>query len=257
MFLVLTYRLYFHPLASYPGPLIGKITDWYSVYHCLKADRYLDFVALHNQYGSVVRYGPNRLSFSTIDALQAVYGSRANTKKSFWYNTMTFYMKVPSTHATTDKSQHARKRRILAQALSDRMLHMYEDGFRKLLASFLSRYETPVSEVGNGWSPTFDMAQEFMLFNFDSMGSFCFGESFGALQDPQKAEITESTLKGFRWLNAVCYFGWLNVTSYKPLTSSEITRRTHAWTIMAQIGCAAFQDCASPQRIRRVCCRTC
>ena len=161
-------------------------------------------MALHTRYGSVVRYGPNRLSFSTADALQAIYGTHANTKKSYWYETMTFYMKVPSTHATTNKSRHARKRRILAQALSDRMVHVYEDGFRTLLADFLPRYEAPASEKGDVWSSAFDMAHEFMLLNFDSMGKFCFGESFGALQDPTKAEITENSLKGFRWLNAVC-----------------------------------------------------
>jgi cytochrome P450 len=197
-------RLFFHPLAGYPGPILGKITDWYSVYHCLKGDRYLDFIALHDQYGSIVRYGPNRLSCSTSDALQAVYGSHANTRKSFWYNVMTYYMKVPSTHATTDKVKHARKRRILAQALSDRMIHVYEDGFRDILANFLQRYGSAVTEEKAGWSPAFDMSHEFTLLSFDSMGKFCFGETFGSLRDPAKARISEVSLKGFRWLNAVC-----------------------------------------------------
>jgi cytochrome P450 len=159
---------------------------------------------LHNRYGDVVRYGPNRLSFITPEALQAIYSSRANTKKSFWYDTMTFYMKVPSTHATTDKAQHARKRRILAQALSERMVHVYEEDFKNILGKFLERYKSPESETKGGWSPPFDMSHELTLLSFDSMGKFCFGESFGSIQDPRKADIIEATLKGFRGLNAVC-----------------------------------------------------
>jgi cytochrome P450 len=177
---VIIYRLYFHLLAKYPGPLMGKITDWYSVYHCLKGDRYLDIIDLHNRYGDIVRFGPKRLSFSSADALQAIYGSRANTTKSLHYKAMAFYMKNASTHATTDKVKHARKRRILAQVLSDRMVHVYEEAFRKLLVEFLRRYETPVSKKER-WSSTFDMAPDFVLLNYDSMGEFCFGESFGAL----------------------------------------------------------------------------
>ncbi|KAF2681132.1 cytochrome P450 [Lentithecium fluviatile CBS 122367] len=217
---VILYRLYLHPLADYPGPLIGRITDFYSVYHCLKGDRYLDFLDLHNRYGSIVRYGPNRLSFSTVDALQAIYGSRANTKKAYWYDTMTFYMKVPSTHATTNKVQHARKRRILAQALSDRMVHVYEDGFTKLLKSFLQRYDTPDAEAEKEWSSAVDISHEFMLMCFDSMGSFCFGESFGSLLDPQKAGILETSLEGFRGLNAIGHMPGLSWFQLEAMASS-------------------------------------
>ncbi|PVH92930.1 hypothetical protein DM02DRAFT_500110, partial [Periconia macrospinosa] len=67
------YRVFLHPLSKYPGPLIGKITDWYSVYHCVKGDRHLDFYLLHQKYGTVVRYGPNRISVNSATALHSIY----------------------------------------------------------------------------------------------------------------------------------------------------------------------------------------
>lgn len=55
------YRLFFHPLAKYPGPLLGKITGLYGAYHAWKGDLHLDIWRCHLKYGKDVRYGPNRL----------------------------------------------------------------------------------------------------------------------------------------------------------------------------------------------------
>ena len=51
----IVYRLYFHPLADYPGPLFAKVTDWYNVYHCFIGDRHLEFHRIHQRYGQFVR----------------------------------------------------------------------------------------------------------------------------------------------------------------------------------------------------------
>jgi cytochrome P450 len=112
-------------------------------------------------------------------------------------------MKIQSTHSTTDKSQHSRKRRILSRALSDRMMPVYEGRFLKLLDEFLQRFE-PASQTSES-PPAFDMSREFTLFNFDSMGQFCFGEKFGSLQHPDNAMIVEKTHEAFRGLNAVSF----------------------------------------------------
>jgi hypothetical protein len=195
------YRLYLHPLAKYPGPLIARLTDWYNVYHCFKGDRHIDFVHLHQRYGKFVRYGPNRLSINSVGALRPIYSATANTKKADFYEAMAFYMDIPSTHCTVDKELHARKRRIMSQAFSDKMLHAYQPLFTKTLMKYLSRYE---SVEADGWTKTYDMNHEFSLFVFDAMGGFCFGKPFGALDDPKKADIVPPTFEGFQGLNVVC-----------------------------------------------------
>ena len=48
---VIVYRLFFHPLASYPGPLLGRITDWYSVIRSAAGDRHIHFLELHRKHG--------------------------------------------------------------------------------------------------------------------------------------------------------------------------------------------------------------
>lgn len=45
------YALFFHPLAKYPGPLLGKLTTLYAAYHAWKGDLHLDIWRCHERYG--------------------------------------------------------------------------------------------------------------------------------------------------------------------------------------------------------------
>jgi hypothetical protein len=60
------YRLFFHPLARYPGPKLAAATNWYEFYYeVIKAGAFTHHIqTLHKQYGesiivtiSVIRLG--------------------------------------------------------------------------------------------------------------------------------------------------------------------------------------------------------
>lgn len=52
------YRLSpFHPLARYPGPILPRLSKWYSAYVCKTGHLHLWYQQLHNQYGDIVRVG--------------------------------------------------------------------------------------------------------------------------------------------------------------------------------------------------------
>ena len=119
VFALITYRIYFHPLAKYPGPLFAKVTDLYSTYHALRGDRHLEFWRCHEKYGNIVRFGPNSLSFNSNTALKEIYGFKSNARKADFYKAFWASKDSASTHSSIDKATHARKRRVLSHAFSD------------------------------------------------------------------------------------------------------------------------------------------
>lgn len=52
------YRLYFHPLARFPGPRLAAATNLYGAYYVLiKGGQYTKLLPeLHNKYGEIMQY---------------------------------------------------------------------------------------------------------------------------------------------------------------------------------------------------------
>ncbi|KLJ05946.1 hypothetical protein EMPG_10624 [Blastomyces silverae] len=60
------YRVYFHPLASIPGPWLARATHLYCFYYnCIRGGRfYLEVERMHKRYGPVVRISPDEVHLS-------------------------------------------------------------------------------------------------------------------------------------------------------------------------------------------------
>lgn len=76
---LITYRLFFCPLAKFPGPKLAGATYWYEVYFDLFANggeggqltRHIK--RLHDQYGPIVRITPGELHLDDPDYHSEVY----------------------------------------------------------------------------------------------------------------------------------------------------------------------------------------
>lgn len=80
------HQRFFHPLAIYPGPFLASLTDLWQVYQfsTLKQPYYLTH--LHAKYGTFVRYGPDKLSVTSEDAIPTIYqkGGKSMPKTEFY-----------------------------------------------------------------------------------------------------------------------------------------------------------------------------
>ncbi|KAI3318071.1 isotrichodermin C-15 hydroxylase [Xylariaceae sp. AK1471] len=179
---LVVYRVFFHPLAKYPGPLLAKITDAHQLYHAWKGDRHLEFWRQHERYGKIVRFGPNSLSFNSNGALKDIYGFKANVRKAAFYDA--FAHPVHNTHNTRDKNVHARKRRVLSQAFSDSAIKEMERYILANVRSFCEQIGLGASEDRKGWTLPKNMADWCNYLAMDILGDLSFGKAFHMLERP-------------------------------------------------------------------------
>ncbi|CAG8960244.1 hypothetical protein HYFRA_00012764 [Hymenoscyphus fraxineus] len=189
------YRVYFHPLAKYPGPFWAKLTDWYSVYHAYHGDRHLEFHRCHEKYGPVFRYGPNSLSFNTNTSLKTIYTHRAPVQKSQFYTVFPPTKDTFNTHSSISKTQHARKRRVLSHAFSEAAIKDMEKYILQNVRVFVRRLGEKEHGIGGGekgeWSKVQNMADWSNYLTFDVMGDLCFGQAFEMLEREENRHVID------------------------------------------------------------------
>lgn len=115
----IVYRLYFHPLASYPGPLLAKITGAYQIFLLMAGRATFARYEWHKRYGPVVRVGPNELCFADQHSIRDLYGQSIKPclKYSPFYSGISLGI-ADSVFTVVDRGQHARIRRLLANQFS-------------------------------------------------------------------------------------------------------------------------------------------
>ena len=84
------YRLFFHPLAKFPGPKYAAITHWYQFYFdVVKVGRFpWEIERMHKAYGPIVRIGPNEVHIVDPEFYHVLYvsGSQKRNKDHFIYD---------------------------------------------------------------------------------------------------------------------------------------------------------------------------
>ncbi|KAI0154616.1 cytochrome P450, partial [Xylariaceae sp. FL1272] len=80
------YRLFFHPLAHFPGPKLAAISRWYEAYYDVVKDGQYTFKIkeLHKKYGPIIRISPFELHVSDPDFYPEIYRQDGVWDKYAW-----------------------------------------------------------------------------------------------------------------------------------------------------------------------------
>ncbi|KAI5806828.1 cytochrome P450 [Peziza echinospora] len=180
---LIIYRLYLHPLAEYPGPLMARITSLHAAYHAWIGDSHLVLYHAHRKYGKFVRFTPNFISINDACALNEIYGHGKNVQKSSFYSVMPVYPHAFDTHTVINKSLHGRKRRVMSQAFSDAAIRGMEENVLTHIRTFCRNLGARDFESkGDGaGADARNMAHWSNWLTFDVIGDLCFGKTFGML----------------------------------------------------------------------------
>jgi len=122
LFSISIYNVYFHPLRKFAGPKLGAATDLYAAYYIVRGQRSKFAVRLHARYGPVVRTRPNELSFIDENAWKDIYAHRQGHRQMQKAGRTVDGKAYSIINAPDDV--HARQRRLLSHAFSERAVNM-------------------------------------------------------------------------------------------------------------------------------------
>jgi len=119
------YRLLFHRLRNFPGPLPAKISRFYATSLAAKNVKYgFEVRKLHEEYGDFVRTGPRELSILRASAVKSLYGPQTLCRKSTWYSQVSEDVTKCSLNSSRDFEDHKRRRRAWDQGFSVKGEHL-------------------------------------------------------------------------------------------------------------------------------------
>ncbi|KAF9019730.1 cytochrome P450 [Hymenopellis radicata] len=174
---LLVYRLYLHPLKSFPGPRFAAVTDYYQAYfEVWKNGMFVQHLEeLHEFYGPVVRIRPNELHFNTAEAFSAIYPSYTGfTKDPDFY---TCFGEDDSAFGMTNVHDHKIRREILNPLFSRRAILKLESFVQEkvdLFAEQIHKHQTAPVNLFRG----------FRSLAMDVVTEYSYAHSFGGLTTP-------------------------------------------------------------------------
>lgn len=123
-------RAFFGPLSHFPGPKVRALSILSSVRTTWRGEDNSVVPALHERYGKVVRVAPNQLSFvGDGDIWKDIHGFRKPGQPEVAKCPL-FYRqnpgRAPSLISAADPVTHARQRKAVSHAFSDRALREQE-----------------------------------------------------------------------------------------------------------------------------------
>ncbi|KAI3401428.1 hypothetical protein diail_10862 [Diaporthe ilicicola] len=179
IFVTFTYNVLFHPLRSYPGPLLWRATRFPYHFRTFKGTLAIDILDLHNRYGPVVRVAPNELAYADASAWKEIQGhSPKGEECGKW---VPFYRPTPESAdniISAEREKHGIIRRQLAHGFSDRSMREQEP----IIKSYVDLLFQRLHENCAGGAKPLDMTAWYNYTTFDIIGDLALGESFGCLE---------------------------------------------------------------------------
>ena len=169
-------RIWFHPLSSYPGPWLGKFTDLTTILSVPQDARTFVQYDLLKRYGSPLRIGTNHLVYDDIQSFPDILGQSPNPclKDGKVYDGLSATGAVNILSAT-DRSLHARLRRLVAHSFSAKSLLQSETMMQKKVEEYIN-----TTLKGRDGQRVEILQKSYELY-LDIVSQLSFGESFDCL----------------------------------------------------------------------------
>ncbi|PPQ73825.1 hypothetical protein CVT26_012140 [Gymnopilus dilepis] len=194
-FVHVIYNLFLSPLSAIPGPWYYAISDFWMTTHVIRLRQCKAVQSLFEQYGPVVRIGPNKVVFRDLSTMRNVYSVYKFDKSTYYKSLLT----NDNDHAMTtlDHANHAIRRKSYAQHYTPSNVAQFQPEMQEFTFQLIHSLEKL-----NGKSPVECLAL-FRHLMVDVVVSSLFGYRLGAVgrwamdvEDPLSTAINDFPKRG-------------------------------------------------------------
>ena len=175
----LVYRLFFHPLAKIPGPVLPALTGCYECFFDVwRPGRYpWKIKQLHEKYGPIIRPVPDEVHINDVDFLETIYGPRARNKAP-----NSGLLLDQSIGMSEDYNLHKTRREALNPYFTPKAVISMES-----LLTEKSDQVATIFEHARQSGEVLNLSNVYYGFSNDCVRNFCFGTDAGLLHDLAEA----------------------------------------------------------------------
>ncbi|KAL7624516.1 hypothetical protein AAE478_006081 [Parahypoxylon ruwenzoriense] len=168
------YNVYFHPLAPVPGPKLHAVSVLPISWSRARGTSPYKFAELHEQYGPIVRVGPNEVSCAGPTDFKDIYGPRHGKGGPLARDTRSAIAKETFGAVgmfQADIQEHARIRRQLNPAFSEKASREQEPLVMGYIDSMIHKLRNTTAR-----GEPVNIEKYIMWATFDIQGDLVFGE---------------------------------------------------------------------------------
>ncbi|KAK2878179.1 hypothetical protein FQN49_001082 [Arthroderma sp. PD_2] len=173
------YNAFLHPLAKVPGPFYCRISKLPWDYWQWTGRLPQHSAKVHADYGEIVRIGPNELSFANQDAWNDIFAKVPGREQWPRHPKRVPQGKGgPQSIMNTAGTYHARFRRLLNHAFSEKGLQEQQDTITKYIDQFIAKID--------GFAQTgkpVDVTKWFVMVGFDVISDLGWSEPFNCVEN--------------------------------------------------------------------------
>ncbi|KXX76972.1 Tryprostatin B 6-hydroxylase [Madurella mycetomatis] len=199
---IVTYRVFFHPLRHFPGPLAAKITKLHSLYTAVNGQIHIEQNKLLRKYGSIVRMAPNELFIVSSDAVTKIHASKSGCRKrsTGMYDVLN-YKGESNLVSMVHHEDHRWRRQVWERAMTKKEIDNYEPRTREVVHQWLQK-------LASSRGQPIDTSLFSLLITFDNMGKVGYSHDFNTIEtgkENRMLHLLEVTFGQVAALGELCW----------------------------------------------------
>jgi len=190
LFLKAAYYTFFGALSKFPGPKLNAFSILPYLWTVWSGNEPASMIALHKKYGPIVRFAPNRISFlGDSQTWKDIYGFQKTGQQLPYKDLHLFNTPLNGTPSIilANDNIHARHRKILSNAFSDKALKEQEP----LMKRWASLFQAKLAEKATSGDKV-DMVKMLNCTTFDIMADLTFAEPLYMLENSEYSPWVKS-----------------------------------------------------------------